>query len=185
MPNTYSMNKIIINDMYNISRHLTDSGNIYGLSASNVDSHMMKNSEWGGVVYLAQSKYGRNGEEITINNVSLNNTPTSIYAVTGYAGASVSAGENITTLAALNGGTLEYTASYVNNGNPSLTTYGPSLYTESNARYKNVYTSSGDTSERKLQGNSEPIWRRTLRDIKQPQYQQWLMVRRLFVLPVL
>lgn len=51
--------------------------------------------------YLTHSKYGRNGEEVTINNVSVNNENT-IYAVTGYAGASVSAGEDTTrNLAAL------------------------------------------------------------------------------------
>ena len=30
----------------------------------------MKNSEWGAVAYLTQSKYGRNGVEVTVNNSS-------------------------------------------------------------------------------------------------------------------
>ena len=38
----------------------------YGLTA-NSDSHMMKNSEWGAVAYLTQSKYGIN-RELYINN---------------------------------------------------------------------------------------------------------------------
>ena len=38
----------------------------YG-STSKVDSHMMKNSEWGAVAYLSHSKYGTN-KEIRINN---------------------------------------------------------------------------------------------------------------------
>ena len=33
--------------------------NIFGLS--NIDSHMIKNSEWGAVAYLSQSKYGKYG----------------------------------------------------------------------------------------------------------------------------
>ena len=44
-------------------------GTTYGVS-SNVDSHMMKNSEWGTVAYLSNSKYGVN-REVYINNSSL------------------------------------------------------------------------------------------------------------------
>ena len=40
----------------------------YGVS-SNIDAHMMKNSEWGAVAYLSHSKYGAN-REIYINNSS-------------------------------------------------------------------------------------------------------------------
>ena len=43
----------------------------YG-STSKVDSHMMKNSEWGAVAYLSHSKYGTN-KEVRINNYSNNN----------------------------------------------------------------------------------------------------------------
>ena len=32
------------------------------------ESHLMKNSEWGAVAYLTHSQYGRNGNEIYINN---------------------------------------------------------------------------------------------------------------------
>ena len=40
----------------------------YGMT-SNIDAHMMKNSEWGAVAYLSHSKYGVN-REIYINNSS-------------------------------------------------------------------------------------------------------------------
>ncbi len=48
----------------------------YGLTDSTTDTHMMKNTEWGAVAYLSQSKYGKNGndnykdadKEIYINN---------------------------------------------------------------------------------------------------------------------
>ena len=40
----------------------------YGMT-SNVDAHMMKNSEWGAVAYLSHSRYGVN-REIYINNSS-------------------------------------------------------------------------------------------------------------------
>ena len=80
---TYSMNYINHNDAFNISKSLTGKNNIYGLNANNADSHLMKNSEWGAVAYLSQSKYGLNGTNIYINNVTLNNSTTSVYAVTG------------------------------------------------------------------------------------------------------
>ena len=94
-PITYSMNYINVNDAYNVSKALIESGNIYGLSSSTTDSHLMKNSEWGAVAYLAQSKYGNNNNEPYVNNINLNSggakrTATegktgvdSVYAVTG------------------------------------------------------------------------------------------------------
>ena len=89
----YSMNYINHNDAFSISRALTESGNIYGLSSSSTDSHLMKNSEWGAVAYLAQSKYGLNGTNIYINNANLRNSQTSAYAITGCAGETEDAAE--------------------------------------------------------------------------------------------
>ena len=85
---TYSMNYINHNDAFNISRVLTENGNIYGLSKNSTDSHLMKNSEWGAVAYLAQSQYGLNGTDIYINNINLRNTTgaQSVYAITGCSG---------------------------------------------------------------------------------------------------
>ena len=85
----YSMNYINYNDAFSISRALTESGNIYGLSSSSTDSHLMKNSEWGAVAYLAQSKYGLNGTNIYINNVNLHSSTgaQSVYGITGCAAA--------------------------------------------------------------------------------------------------
>ena len=39
-------------------------------NTSFMNSHMMKNSEWGAVAYLTHSKYGLDGKEIAINNSS-------------------------------------------------------------------------------------------------------------------
>ena len=95
---TYSMNYINHNDAFNISKTLTESGNIYGLSSSSTDSHMMKNSEWGAVAYLSQSKYGLNGTNIYINNVNLHSSTgaQSVYAITGCAAATADA-DQVTT----------------------------------------------------------------------------------------
>ena len=83
---TYSMNYINYNDAFNISKVLNESGNIYGLN-SDSDSHLMKNSEWGAVAYLAQSQFGLNGSNIYINNANLNNSTQSVYAITGLCSA--------------------------------------------------------------------------------------------------
>ena len=99
---TYSMNYTNQNDAFNISKALTESGNIYGLSSSSTDSHLIKNSEWGAVAYLAQSKYGLNETYIYINNANLNNTTKSVYAVTGCAGATEDASQVATTITELN-----------------------------------------------------------------------------------
>ena len=99
---TYSMNYINQNDAFNVSKKLTENGNIYGLSSNSTDSHLIKNSEWGAVAYLSQSKYGLNGANIYINNVNLNNTIQSVYAVTGCAGATENASAVATTITELN-----------------------------------------------------------------------------------
>ena len=99
---TYSMNYTNHNDAYRISKVLTESGNIYGLNSSSTDSHLIKNSEWGAVSYLSQSKYGLDGTNIVINSVYLNNTTKSVYAVTGCASSTADASAVSTTIGALN-----------------------------------------------------------------------------------
>ena len=112
---TYSMNNININDAYNISRALTEEGNIYGFNSTTTDSHLMKNSEWGAVAYLGQSKYGLNKQEVYINNISLNSGNRqrteeagksgvdSVYAVTGVTTGTTNSGEKQTTIENING----------------------------------------------------------------------------------
>ncbi len=86
------MNRVGISDAYDLCRQIGNtsaSENPYNLA--NVDSHMIKNSEWGAVAYLSYSDYGRgNATEITINNISADGSKT-IWAVTGYAADAVSA----------------------------------------------------------------------------------------------
>ena len=158
---SYSMNYITINDANNISRALTEPGNIYGLS-NDTDSHLMKNSEWGACTYLARSKtYGIGKSEIAVNNKNLNNggvsttkeqgnTKASAYAVTGYnannnewnsyLGSNLSASTtgNIYGIYDMSGGTWERTASYINNGK---TGNGASVVVgkEKSTKYATVY----------------------------------------------
>ena len=56
-PNVTSWRNITTENIFKVCRNITKEGNIQGLT-NKVDSHMMKNSEWGAVAYLTQSEYG-------------------------------------------------------------------------------------------------------------------------------
>ena len=154
---TYSMNYINHSDAFSISRALTYDNNIYKLSNKETDSHLIKNSEWGAVSYLGQSQYGLNGTNIRINNLTLNNSVKTIYAVTGYAAKTLQDGDTkledarpvsstekvykwtekegqtasctgtIYGIYDMSGGAWERTAAIVNNGNENLNIYGKAI----------------------------------------------------------
>ena len=119
---------------------------------STLNSHMMKNDEWGAVAYLSKSKYGKNGE-VTINDNS------SYYTGGGSGNAYVNNVGQSTTgtvhgVYDMSGGSMEYVAAYVNNGNSSLTSYGSSLV-NGDAKTKNVYSKgSSDSRENNYSANS-------------------------------
>ena len=90
IPNVSSLRSQTVGNMFNASRAI-EANSKYGLTLSEVDTHMMKNMEWGAVAYLTNSKYGiyidasnciNSGCEIWINNNS--------NFTTGCAGDSVS-----------------------------------------------------------------------------------------------
>lgn len=93
MGKTYSYNNIDVGEMYDLSQALKEKGNPYGFDEK-VDSHLLKNSEWGAVAYLAHSQYGRNGTKITINNMDISKAIYAAGAVTGYGGNTVVASAN-------------------------------------------------------------------------------------------
>ncbi len=59
-PNVTSWRNINVSNAFTVSQKMNDAGNRYGFN-STTDTHMMKNSEWGAVAYLSQSKYGKLG----------------------------------------------------------------------------------------------------------------------------
>ena len=148
-PGVQSWRSINVNDIYNKCKSYN----------STLNSHMMKNDEWGAVAYLSKSEYGKETEEVWINN-------NSIY-ITGSAGNSASASSNTGTTTDytstqgvkasttgtvygvydMSGGAWEYVAGYVNNGNSSLTSYGSSLVNSTDAKTKNVYSVGGSDSQ--------------------------------------
>ncbi len=102
----------------------------YGLSGENYDTHMIKNTEWGAMAYLSQSKYGKYGnsnytganKEIYINNYSGYKT--------GCSGGSPSASQS---------SSCQYTYNIETNGTGASTTgtiYG--IYDTSGGAYERV-----------------------------------------------
>ncbi len=168
------MNYIGISDSYDLCKDLTSTNAPYALNTNKVDSHLTKNSEWGAVAYLTHSKYGRNGQEVTINNITVYGENT-VYAVTGYAGESIDTEEVVTNLTDINnnqvagswttaqgqkasstgniygiydlsGGLWEWTAGYIALETGNYQTYGGSLKGESN-QYKSKYAGVSGTEE--------------------------------------
>ena len=131
-PLTYAYNCITTGDIYTLTQEIAKAKDFYGLNSKQTDSHQMKNSEWGAVAYLTQSKYGRDGTEVTKNSKNLSNLNSkNIYAVTGYANSitndnSVSTTNNKTGIFDLSGCVWEYTAAYISNGDSSINLYGQS-----------------------------------------------------------
>ena len=156
VPGVSSWRSITVNDIYTNCLNYNKT----------LNSHMMKNDEWGAVAYLSKSKYGKQNEEVWINNSSS--------YITGSAGNSASASGNTGTTTDytstqgvkasttgtvhgvydMSGGAWEYVAAYVNNGNSNLTNYGSSLV-NGDAKTKNVYSKgSSDSRDNNYSANS-------------------------------
>ena len=132
-PGVSSWRSITVNDIYTNCLNYNKT----------LNSHMMKNDEWGAVAYLSKSKYGKNAE-VDINDDS------SYYTGGGSGNAYVNNVGQSTTgtvhgVYDMSGGAYEYVAAYVNNGNSSLSN-GESLV-NGDAKTKNVY-SKGSSDDR-------------------------------------
>ena len=126
VPTVKGNNASLVNQ--NVSTQFTTAQKLgtsaYG-STSKVDSHMMKNSEWGAVAYLSHSKYGTN-KEIRINNYNNNGYLTGCGANTENESQSNTCGivygnatnypqsttGNITGAYDMSGGAMEYVMGY-------------------------------------------------------------------------
>ena len=141
-PGVQSWRSITVNDIYTNCLNYNKT----------LNSHMMKNDEWGAVAYLSKSKYGKNAE-VDINDDS------SYYTGGGSGNAYVNNVGQSTTgtvhgVYDMSGGAWEYVAAYVNNGNSNLTNYGSSLV-NGDAKTKNVYSKgSSDSRDNNYSANS-------------------------------
>ncbi len=139
-PGVSSWRSITVNDIYTNCLNYNKT----------LNSHMMKNDEWGAVAYLSKSKYGKNAE-VTINSNS------SYYTGGGSGNAYVSNIGQSTTgtvhgVYDMSGGAWEYVAAYVDNS--YTTSYGSSLV-NGDAKTKNVYNkASSDNNTNNYNANS-------------------------------
>ena len=157
-PNVRSWRNIGISNCYTYSKEYNTS----------LESHLMKNSEWGAVAYLTHSQYGRNGNEIDINNSSS--------YITGNGGGSTNASDaagitnaydteegqkasstgNIYGIYDLSGGAYEYVAAFDKESSSSYltnTSYGGKMTAEAkdeegnyiSTKYITAYTNGTST----------------------------------------
>ena len=109
--------------------------------SKDLNSHMLKNSEWGAVAYLAHSKYGRNGVEIDGNDEN-------IITASGNIEENVkqSSTGNVYGIYDLSGGESEFVAAYYTKStNANLMNNGEQLVNETNKEFVTGY--DGVTTE--------------------------------------
>ena len=160
LPNEASLMNQIVSEQFTTAQKF----NTY-VNNSNIDAHMAKNSEWGAVAYLSQSKYGKYGnvsyigenkevyqnKSISCITGNSNGTPgtsttntqceyndiTDRGSGTGACGAGASTTGNITGVYDMSGGAYEYVMGVYNN-----TIKSSGFSTLPNSKYYDNYTST-------------------------------------------
>ena len=113
-----------------------------------LESHMMKNSEWGAVAYLAYSVYGRDAYALEVNDSRDYLTGDSTVETEVYnTKIKQSTTGNATGIHDLAGGASEFVSSFINNGYSRLQEFGGTgedylLETASSNKYKTVYSNA-------------------------------------------
>ena len=153
-PNVYSWRGITVKNIFETSYNYK----------RNLESHMMKNTEWGAVAYLSHSKYGIN-TEININNNSSyktgyssspttnqltipgdsgdnNNYNTAFNTAIGY---KASTSGNISGVYDMSGGAWEYVSAYIT-GKPGTSGFSTTTLANYDSKYFDVYNASSAIS---------------------------------------
>ena len=104
------LSSMTVNEQYQLAKSATFEENV------TINSHMAKNSEWGAIAYLTQSKYGINGKELkATGNTSVAGTGGTSNLKTIYAtNKTQSTTNNAYGVYDMSGGLWENVASYVN-----------------------------------------------------------------------
>ena len=115
-PNVTSLRYNNISNFFYASRSMEQTGNSFGFVSSEVDTHMSKNNEWGVVVYLTHSIYGRCNNSTNCVNVSRSSNE--VYNTTS--GKDTSTTGTIYGVYNMNDGKKEYVMGVLadTNGNP-------------------------------------------------------------------
>ena len=138
-PGVQSLRNVAIGKIYTYARE-------YSVS---LNSHMLKNSEWGAVAYLTHSQYGRNGHEVEVNDNS--------DYITADEGIETSKTQsstgNVYGIYDLSGGAAEYLAIYYNGSTSSnLTNFGKTFASQGgeSSEYATAYMGETISTEYKI-----------------------------------
>lgn len=150
VPSVKSYTNVKAGDAYNAARDMLPA----------LSSHLMKNSEWGAVVYLTHSVYGRNGYEPSANRSldyitggggsgtgSFTSTPTKFETAYAYnsrgtnktSGMYASTTGNIYGIYDMVGGVAEYVAAYLKNGDASIQANAPTMTQTTNPSLREAF----------------------------------------------
>ncbi len=178
LPNVHSWRSVNISTAFNSASQYMNSSNglsIYGLSGSTYNAHMIKNTEWGSLLYLTQSRYGRYGNEnytsfnkeiyqnknssyITGNS---NGTPSQEIAIVqcqyneiidrkdgiGSCGGGASTTGNISGVYDISGGTSEYVMANMQDSRGSFFSSSSGFTSSPELKYYNSYEFGTSTSD--------------------------------------
>ena len=167
LPNAISWRNVNGININIVCKAMKNIGNIYGLPET-ANTHMMKNSQWGAVAYLTQSKYGNMQNTLDSNSGVWNNSyhngdsyfttktgmvgetrdsattngiaSTVYYEYNTENGIKGSSTRNIYGIYDLAGGAWEYVASYLTSGTNEYVTYFKTLQ----SREKQEYAGTGE-----------------------------------------
>ena len=126
-PGVTSFRSITIGEMYTYAKAYS----------TDLKSHMLKNSEWGAVAYLTESKYGRNGTEIGFNQNSSDITGGGEGNAYIKNNQDQSTTGNVYGIYDMRGGVSDHVASYYNGSDANTTNIG----------YGDPFASIGGTSD--------------------------------------
>ena len=165
LPSKVSWRNINVGESEYRSMQMSTNTSAYGWS-EDVNSHLMKNSEWGAVAYLCYSDYGAvpmtNGAGNSTNGYYYNlytgagprgendermysNFTEETYGYNTELGVLASTTGNVYGIYDMAGGSWERVAAYLDNGNEYLTTYGKSSSSDvtyfENGKLKSEYSS--------------------------------------------
>ncbi len=167
-PNVKALEYITIDSMFTATRNMEKNSKYgWGTSGTGIDTHLMKNIEWGAIAYLSSSIYGKTGEvwknpdgNSLTGRAGTSESVSAMQETYNYDdmiyGVNASTTGNIYGVYDMNGGSYEYTAAYVDSGDSSLTTYGLSLV-NAEAKYKDVYLAMGNNSESNFSINTNRV----------------------------
>jgi hypothetical protein len=152
LPSVISWRDINIGDAFTYSRNMeTNSVYGWGSSGTDIDTHLMKNLEWGLIAYISKSPYGKNSE-IWINpaenhmtgcagdSVSSSSTTGCLRTYETANGQNASTTGNIYGIYDISGGAVEYVVAYVDGAymSPEVQTMAASIINAA-SKYKDLY----------------------------------------------